>query len=65
MERRREDEMPERCPRDAAFWRANHGTLPARAMRSAETNIDEADVCELGSLAALEQMRREREAERW
>jgi len=65
MERRRQDgRTPYRCPRDAAYWRANHGTLPARALRVGETEIDEADACELGSQAALAQIRRECEAER-
>jgi hypothetical protein len=65
MERRRQDGWtPDRCRRDAAYWRANHGTLPARALRVVETEIDEADACELGSQAALEQIRRDCAAER-
>ena len=64
MERRRKDGTPDRCPRNAAYWRANHGTLPARALREGETEIDEADACELGSQAVLEQIRGESAAER-
>jgi hypothetical protein len=55
---------PHRHHRDAAYWRAHHGTLPARAIHGAETDIDEADACELGSQAALDQIRRVREVER-
>ena len=54
-----------RHPHDATYWRAQHGTRPAQRERVGERDIDEADACELGSLAALEQIRREREAEGW
>ena len=43
---------------------APQGRWPAGGTRREEGEIDEADACELGSLAALEHLRREREAER-
>jgi len=44
--------------------RTHHDMLPLPAIFEANTETDEADACELGSMAALEQIRRNREAER-
>ncbi len=51
------------CQYDAIDWCVRHGSRPAWGMCEKE-EIDETDACELGSQAALDQIRREREAER-